>query len=200
MLDKNAKEKIIAKFKTHANDTGSSEVQIAILTEEIKQLSAHLKNHKKDQSSRRGLLRKVSERRRLLKFLEREIKRDHRYDCLIMDPPKFGRGPRGEVWKIEEILPKLLSSARKVLSNKPLFVILTSYAIDSSSLSLGYAMEEMMKGFSGVTEAGLPAETLAEAGIAKMEVTFSSDPRERKFIMDFPRVARRASGISYIFI
>ncbi len=72
MLDKNAKEKIIAKFKTHANDTGSSEVQIAILTEEIKQLSAHLKNHKKDQSSRRGLLRKVSERRRLLKFLERE--------------------------------------------------------------------------------------------------------------------------------
>lgn len=72
MLDKKAKEKIIAKFKTHPNDTGSSEVQIAILTEEIKQLTDHLKVHKKDQSSRRGLLRKVSERRRLLKYLDSE--------------------------------------------------------------------------------------------------------------------------------
>lgn len=72
MLDKKIKEKIIAKFKTHESDTGSSEVQIAILTEEIKQLTDHLKTHKKDYSSRRGLLRKVSERRRLLQFLERE--------------------------------------------------------------------------------------------------------------------------------
>jgi len=72
MLDKKTKEKVIAKFKTHPNDTGSSEVQIAILTEEIKQLTDHLKIHKKDQSSRRGLLRKVSERRRLLKFLDRD--------------------------------------------------------------------------------------------------------------------------------
>lgn len=72
MLDKKTKEKVIAKFKTHPNDTGSAEVQIAILTEEIKQLTDHLKEHKKDQSSRRGLLRKVSERRRLLKYLDRE--------------------------------------------------------------------------------------------------------------------------------
>src|SRR3989344_5634562 len=80
-----------------------------------------------------------------IKFLEREEKRGNRYDAIIMDPPKFGRGPKGEVWKMEEMLPKLLSSARKVLSDKPLFVILTSYSIDSSSLSLGYALEEMMK-------------------------------------------------------
>ncbi|HBV58111.1 MAG TPA: 30S ribosomal protein S15 [Candidatus Magasanikbacteria bacterium] len=72
MLDKNLKEKIIEKFKTHENDTGSTEVQIAILTEEIKQLLGHLKTHKKDNSSRRGLLRKVNERRRLLKYLENE--------------------------------------------------------------------------------------------------------------------------------
>lgn len=72
MLDKKIKQKIIEKFKTHANDTGSTEVQIAILTEEISQLSKHLKIHKKDQSSRRGLLRKVSERRALLKYLARE--------------------------------------------------------------------------------------------------------------------------------
>ena len=72
MLDKKAKQKIIEKFKVHKTDTGSSQVQIAIFTEEIKQLSNHLKNHKNDHSSRRGLLKKVSERRRLLKYLQKE--------------------------------------------------------------------------------------------------------------------------------
>ena len=89
-----------------------------------------------------------------LKFLEREAKRGNKYDAIIMDPPKFGRGPKGEIWKIEEMLPKLLENARKVLSEKPLFVILTSYAIESSSLSLRYALEEAMKNFSGETENG----------------------------------------------
>ncbi len=72
MLSKKKKDQIIAEFKTHKNDTGSTEVQIAILTAEIKELSKHLKDHKKDFSSRRGLLRKVSQRRRLLRYLERE--------------------------------------------------------------------------------------------------------------------------------
>lgn len=71
-LSKQQKDKIIEKFKTHAADTGSSEVQIAILSEEIRQLTDHLKTHKKDFSSRRGLLRKVGLRRRLLKYLEKE--------------------------------------------------------------------------------------------------------------------------------
>ncbi|OGL74108.1 30S ribosomal protein S15 [Candidatus Uhrbacteria bacterium RIFCSPHIGHO2_12_FULL_57_11] len=72
MLEKKLKERIIEKYKVHATDTGSPQVQIAILSEEIKQLAEHLKSHKKDFSSRRGLLKKVSERRRLLKYLERE--------------------------------------------------------------------------------------------------------------------------------
>jgi small subunit ribosomal protein S15 len=72
MLDKKIKQKIINKFKIHENDTGSSPVQIAILTEEIRQLAEHLKKHKQDHSSRRGLLRKVGERRRLLKYLQKE--------------------------------------------------------------------------------------------------------------------------------
>jgi small subunit ribosomal protein S15 len=72
MLDKNVKEKIIKKFKAHENDTGSPQVQIAILTEEIKRLTDHLKSHKKDHSSRRGLLKKIGERRRLLKYLQKE--------------------------------------------------------------------------------------------------------------------------------
>lgn len=72
MLDKNTKNKIIAKFKTHPNDTGSPEVQIAILTHEINELSNHLKTHRKDFSSRRGLIKKVSQRRKLIKYLENE--------------------------------------------------------------------------------------------------------------------------------
>jgi small subunit ribosomal protein S15 len=72
MLDKKKKEAIIKKFKTHKNDTGSSEVQIAILTEEVKELTEHLKEHKKDFSSRRGLVKKLNQRRKLLRFLERD--------------------------------------------------------------------------------------------------------------------------------
>jgi small subunit ribosomal protein S15 len=72
MLDRKTKQRIINKFKIHETDTGSSQVQIAILTEEIKQLTEHLKKHKNDHSSRRGLLKKVSERRRLLKYLQKE--------------------------------------------------------------------------------------------------------------------------------
>lgn len=74
MLDKKKKESLIKKFATHAGDTGSPEVQIALLSSEIADLQKHLNQHKKDHSSRRGLLRKVSERRKLLKYLERESK------------------------------------------------------------------------------------------------------------------------------
>lgn len=72
MLDKKKKEQIIKKYRMHASDSGSAEVQVAILTEEIKELTKHLQTHKKDFSSRRGLLRKIGQRRRLLKFLEKD--------------------------------------------------------------------------------------------------------------------------------
>ncbi len=72
MLTPEQKKKIIDKYKTHPTDTGSPQVQIAILTAEIEDLSNHLKTHKKDFSSRRGLIKKVSERRRLMKYLKRE--------------------------------------------------------------------------------------------------------------------------------
>lgn len=72
MLTKQKKDRIIAKYRTHASDTGSSQVQIAILTEEIKELTGHLKDHKHDYSSRRGLIKKVNERKKLLKYLRKE--------------------------------------------------------------------------------------------------------------------------------
>lgn len=78
MLTKKQKEKIIEKYRTHKTDTGSSQVQIAILTAEVKDLTGHLKNHKKDFSSRRGLLRKVNERRKLLKYLKLEDEKEYK--------------------------------------------------------------------------------------------------------------------------
>jgi len=72
MLTAKKKQRIIEKYRTHESDTGSPQVQIAILTAEVIDLTKHLKEHKKDFSSRRGLIKKVSERRRLLKYLERE--------------------------------------------------------------------------------------------------------------------------------
>ena len=72
MLSPEKKKRVIDKFKTHPTDTGSPQVQIAILTEAIHELTDHLKTHKKDFSSRRGLIKKVSERRRQMKYLKRE--------------------------------------------------------------------------------------------------------------------------------
>jgi small subunit ribosomal protein S15 len=72
MLEKKKKQTIIKKFQTHAGDTGSNEVQIAILVAEIEELANHLKTHPKDHSSRRGLLRKVSSRRNLMRYLKKE--------------------------------------------------------------------------------------------------------------------------------
>ncbi len=80
MLDRKKKESIIKKFKTHEKDTGSPEVQIAILSEEIRELTDHLKKHKHDFSSRRGLLRKISLRRKLLRYLKKE--NEKRYEEL----------------------------------------------------------------------------------------------------------------------
>ncbi len=71
MISTTEKEKIIDKFKTHEKDTGSAEVQIALLSKEIDKLLAHLQTHKKDLHSKKGLLKMVAKRRKLLKYLEK---------------------------------------------------------------------------------------------------------------------------------
>ncbi|MYE38348.1 MAG: 30S ribosomal protein S15 [Candidatus Spechtbacteria bacterium SB0662_bin_43] len=75
------KQKIIIKYQLHKEDTGSAEIQIAILTDQIKQLVKHLKQHTKDNHSRRGLLKMVSKRKKLLDYLQHESV--HRYETLI---------------------------------------------------------------------------------------------------------------------
>ena len=81
MLTPEKKEKIIKKYKIHEKDTGSTEIQIALLTEEIKKLLSHLKKHPKDFHSKRGLLKMVSKRRKLLKYLEKE--NEKKYNKII---------------------------------------------------------------------------------------------------------------------
>lgn len=72
MLDSEVKQNIIAEYRNHATDTGSTELQVAILTERIRQVTDHLRTHRKDVHSRRGLVTMVSKRRRLLNYLSRE--------------------------------------------------------------------------------------------------------------------------------
>lgn len=89
-----------------------------------------------------------------IRFVEREIRRGCQYDGIIMDPPKYGRGPKGEFWRIEEDLPALLQSCRHLLSDKPLFMVLTIYAIRASSLAAHYAMGEAVNGLGGIVTSG----------------------------------------------
>jgi 23S rRNA (cytosine1962-C5)-methyltransferase len=89
-----------------------------------------------------------------LKFVRREIKRGNRYDGLILDPPKFGRGPKGEVWEFYKLLPALLADCCAVLVDDPCFLLLTAYAVKASSLTLLEVIEELMSSFSGTTSAG----------------------------------------------
>ena len=89
-----------------------------------------------------------------LKFVEREGRRGARYDGIILDPPKFGRGPKGEVWEVYESLPTLLEACSAVLSASPLFVALTMYAVRASGVHLYQALETLMKPWQGSLDAG----------------------------------------------
>ena len=88
------------------------------------------------------------------KFVRREVRRGSKYDGIILDPPKFGRGPQGQVWELFESLPALLEDCRAILSSQPLFVVMTAYAIRASALSAYYALQEMLHGLGGELSTG----------------------------------------------
>jgi 23S rRNA (cytosine1962-C5)-methyltransferase len=98
-----------------------------------------------------------------IKFVEREARRGAHYDGILLDPPKFGRGPKGEVWEAYKSLPRLLHDLRGILSDKPLFVILTVYAVKASAIHVAQALEAAMHGLPGSVEMGelVVAETSA---------------------------------------
>src|SRR4051794_30280956 len=89
-----------------------------------------------------------------VKFVRREVRRGSRYEGIIIDPPKFGRGPKNEVWKLDESLPGLLADCGKLLSDRPLFVLLSCYAIRASALSLYFALQVMIGDRGGSLTAG----------------------------------------------
>jgi 23S rRNA (cytosine1962-C5)-methyltransferase len=89
-----------------------------------------------------------------VKFVQREARRGVKYDGIILDPPKFGRGPKGEVWEVYKSLPSLLETCRACLSENPLFVVVTIYAVRASALHAAQALDDMMKGFDGKIEMG----------------------------------------------
>jgi 23S rRNA (cytosine1962-C5)-methyltransferase len=89
-----------------------------------------------------------------MKFVSREIRRGVRYDGVIMDPPRFGRGNSGEVWKLIEDLPELLAACRKVMSDNPRFILINAYTADMSSLAIRYLLRDMTVGWDGEIESG----------------------------------------------
>ena len=94
------------------------------------------------------------------KFVEREIKRGRRYDAIIMDPPSYGRGPSGEIWKLEKDLYPFLQLVSGVLSDDPLFVIINSYTTGLAPSVLGYMLDTLVTtkygGRTECQELGLP--------------------------------------------
>ena len=88
------------------------------------------------------------------KFAAREVRRGKRYDGIILDPPKFGRGPDGEVWRLEEHLPGLIADCRKLLDTESKFLFLTAYAVRMSSLALAGLLDEVFADLPGTIEHG----------------------------------------------
>lgn len=108
-----------------------------------------------------------------LKFVRREIKRGNFYDGIIMDPPKFGRGPKGEIWKFEELFPTLLAECAKILVPKPLFFIITSYASEISAVSLGNALQTALKADNSQITSGELANLETATGRLLSEARFA---------------------------
>ena len=88
------------------------------------------------------------------KFVAREVRREKRYDGILLDPPKYGRGPEGEVWRLEEDLPELIANCRKLLDENSKFLFLTVYAVRMSALALGGLLESHFADLGGRVEFG----------------------------------------------
>ena len=88
------------------------------------------------------------------KFTAREVRRGRRYDGILLDPPKFGRGPTGEVWRLEENLAPLLADCRKLLDSDSRFLVLTVYAVRMSALAIGELVKQVLADLGGTVEMG----------------------------------------------
>ena len=97
-----------------------------------------------------------------VKFVEREIRRGNKYDAIIMDPPSYGRGPKGEIWKIEDMIHPLIKLCTQILSDKPLFFLINSYTTGLAPAVLTYMLATELKEYNGTVdsqEIGLPVSS-----------------------------------------
>lgn len=99
-------------------------------------------------------------------FVKREIKRGRKYDGIIMDPPAFGHGPKGEMWKIEENFIELLDLCKRILSDQPLFFLINGYASGYSSIAYENNLLSLIKKYGGIIEKG--ELTITESGSGRL--------------------------------
>ena len=107
------------------------------------------------------------------KFTAREVRRGRRYDGIILDPPKYGRGPEGEVWRLEEDLSGLVANCRALVDERSAFVFLTVYAIRMSALAIGALMQQAFGDLPGTVEAGELAVREEARGLALPTAIFA---------------------------
>jgi 23S rRNA (cytosine1962-C5)-methyltransferase len=101
------------------------------------------------------------------KFIEREIRRGRKYDAIIMDPPSYGRGPTGEVWKIEECIDDFVKLTSEVLSDDPLFFLLNSYTTGLSASTMKYITDiRLLSKFNGSSVADELGLAVRDSGLA----------------------------------
>jgi 23S rRNA (cytosine1962-C5)-methyltransferase len=99
-----------------------------------------------------------------LKFVRREGRRGVEYEGIVMDPPKFGRGPKGEVWEFSKLFSTLCTACRAILSQRPRFIVVTAYTREVSPTTLHQAVDDMMAGYEGTITAGELATIEQSAG------------------------------------
>jgi 23S rRNA (cytosine1962-C5)-methyltransferase len=108
-----------------------------------------------------------------LKFVQREVRRGSRYDGIIIDPPKFGRGPKGEVWEVYRSLPPLMRACGELLSSRAIFMVLTLYAVRASAIHLSQTLHDVVGGMGGKLDCGELATREQSAGRLISQAVFA---------------------------
>jgi 23S rRNA (cytosine1962-C5)-methyltransferase len=130
------------------SDAGARLVHVDASRKSVEQAKANAALSRLDQRPIRWIVDDAS------KFAAREVRRARRYDGILLDPPKFGRGPEGEVWRLEENLAPLLADCRKLLDRKSSFLVLTVYAVRMSALAIGELVRQTLGDLGGTIEIG----------------------------------------------
>ncbi|MBI5929814.1 MAG: class I SAM-dependent methyltransferase [Chloroflexi bacterium] len=117
-----------------------------------------------------------------IKYVEREVKRDSHYEGILLDPPPFGHGPKGEIWKFADSLPRLLAGCQQLWGGQPLFMILTAYTTQAELPDLQRAVGKTVAGWGGTIEAGTAELIEKSAGRILQPATFVRWEKERDSI------------------